>query len=673
MKKTASIFLTVLIIISLMSTAARASTQTTIVVESVSGEIGDIVSVDISIENNPGLIAMRMYVNYDSTVLELTEAVDSNIFGTGHSFFGKDITADPYTLMWEDALASDNYTQDGNLATLYFKVLSAPKTGETEIKVEIDKGSTINVDLDEVAFDVENGSVFVKGATVAESEVYADDMSVNVGETFEVPVYIKNNPGMIAMKMSVSYDSEKLKLIGARNGVVFGSSTAYFGKDLTANPYTLLWEDALTEENYDEDGILFTLIFELNEAVGACETEIEFLIDKGSTFDIDINEVDLKAKNCLVTVGKSQDSEESTPSIEIEEISCKSGDIVEVPIVIKNNPGLIATKLLVSYDADILTLLSADNGEIFGENNAYFGKQITAVPYVLLWEDALSEQNYEGNGILAILTFKVKEGVQASETEIVLEYDRGSTFDVDLNEVAFNTTNGILKIKPAPLESGIYVYEKPHKTVYEIGETLDITGLLLKFVHEDGSFEIIESGIEYDEKVFEESGKYTVVVGYAGYTVSFTVIVRSTEKRLNIINYDGDFDKKINWWKRYSTATMALDYNLYNCKEAARFEWKSSNPRVKIDQNGNITNVGCFARSSRITLTAFDSDGNIVMQTSVRVRFYKFNWQTKYLRTQDITSDSFLMAMQGVQNENTQESETVASFFSILLFLFCNI
>lgn len=94
------------------------------------------------------------------------------------------------------------------------------------------------------------------------------------------------------------------------------------------------------------------------------------------------------------------------------------------------------------------------------------------------------------------------------------------------------------------------------------------------------------------------------------------------------------------------------------------YVWSTNSQRVHIDQNGNITNTGCFARSAKIMLTAYDSKDNVVASSSVTVRFYKFNWQYKRLQSQEVVSDNLFRPT--VEPAST-ESETLVSFVTAYL------
>ena len=68
------------LILSLVSVTAFADTAT-IEVGAAKGtyEAGQIVSVDISIKNNPGFVSIQIPVKYDNTVLELVGVEDKEI------------------------------------------------------------------------------------------------------------------------------------------------------------------------------------------------------------------------------------------------------------------------------------------------------------------------------------------------------------------------------------------------------------------------------------------------------------------------------------------------------------------------------------------------------------------------------------------------------------------
>ncbi len=138
---------------------------------------------------------------------------------------------------------------------------------------------------------------------------------------------------------------------------------------------------------------------------------------------------------------------------------------------------------------------------------------------------------------------------------------------------------------------------------------------------------------------------------------------------VKIYNYSGEYTQKIDWWKSYKTATMTLGFHTYLCTGAVRYVWTSSSGKVKINQDGVITNTGSFSRSSIITLTAYDADDNVIAKASVKVSFYKFNWQKSRLQSQAVVSDNVMQ--QGLSVEEIEadvaDDSFIASFMYFML------
>ncbi len=86
---------------------------------------------------------------------------------------------------------------------------------------------------------------------------------------------------------------------------------------------------------------------------------------------------------------------------------------------------------------------------------------------------------------------------------------------------------------------------------------------------------------------------------------------------------------KIGWFRMYKNISIRLRFKTN--VSYSRAEWTSDNSKIKVDQRGNITNTGSGARSATITLTLYDSFGNVISRDSVKVVIYKFNNEVKKL------------------------------------------
>ena len=119
------------------------------------------VSVDVSLANNPGIIAMRLGVGYDSTHLKLSSVVDAGVFGT--KYHGNDVTANPYVLCWGNDDAPENFVVNETIVTLNFEVAANTPTGTYPITITYDNNNNdiYDWDLSPVEFTVNNGGIEV--------------------------------------------------------------------------------------------------------------------------------------------------------------------------------------------------------------------------------------------------------------------------------------------------------------------------------------------------------------------------------------------------------------------------------------------------------------------------------------------------------------------------------
>lgn len=132
----------------------------TFVVSEGNGSPGESVSVTISVKDNPGIVAAGLEVQYDRDRLELVKAEDKKLLAD--ATFSKAVSDYPYILTWNDALASENTTQNGELVVLTFKIKDGAAPGKASVSVGYSPGNVFDVDLNNVTFHTVAGSVTVR-------------------------------------------------------------------------------------------------------------------------------------------------------------------------------------------------------------------------------------------------------------------------------------------------------------------------------------------------------------------------------------------------------------------------------------------------------------------------------------------------------------------------------
>ena len=131
--------------------------EPTIIVDSVTAEPGETVTVNVSLANNPGIVSMSLTMAFDP-MLELVAVNDTGLLpGKVHS----PTLGNPYTLFWANDTALENYVVNGSLVALTFKLSenAEPGTYPITISYDLDNYDIYNCDVELVEFAVVNGGV----------------------------------------------------------------------------------------------------------------------------------------------------------------------------------------------------------------------------------------------------------------------------------------------------------------------------------------------------------------------------------------------------------------------------------------------------------------------------------------------------------------------------------
>ena len=190
--------------------------------------------------------------------------------------------------------------------------------------------------------------------------------------------------------------------------------------------------------------MIATLTFEILENVKE-DTEIELVLNKNSTFNTNLEEVSFAMDGGKIIINEYDETPETEAELSIANATGLAGIIVNVEIKMKNNPGIVALCFDVKYDTSKLKLVSAEDKKILGSSTSLFGNDLSANPYRLSWDD-VSNANNKQNGVIAVLRFEILENTTGN-AKISIELNQSSTFNVDMEDVGFNTIDGMIEIK----------------------------------------------------------------------------------------------------------------------------------------------------------------------------------------------------------------------------------
>ena len=155
------------------------TTGATIIVSDEVVAAGEVADVTIGLVNNPGIVSMKLNVNFDSSAMKLVSVEDKgNLGATVHS----NQLINPYVLSWANDTASENLTFSVDIVTLKFEITENVEDGTVlpiEITYDLDNYDICNVDLEKVEFAIDNGSVTVGKAEATPVADFTYELSGN--------------------------------------------------------------------------------------------------------------------------------------------------------------------------------------------------------------------------------------------------------------------------------------------------------------------------------------------------------------------------------------------------------------------------------------------------------------------------------------------------------------
>ena len=267
-------------------------------VGSISGKPGDTVTVPIRISENPGIIAARLKISYDSDALTLTNVTDGGILGEYE--FGDTLTANPYIVSWSNGTAQTDYSANGDLVYLTFKIAENATAGTLPVTVSYDAEEIYNKAFENITFAMNPGIITVEESEEADPnapQIVVEGTKARVGETVSVTIAVKNNPGIASLKLTVSYDTSLTLTEIVYNDGIGGQFTL---PQTMTSPVTLNWVNATADS--EGDWVFATLTFTVSESATTGTYPITVTYDPDDVYDLTETNVEFALQNGSVEV-----------------------------------------------------------------------------------------------------------------------------------------------------------------------------------------------------------------------------------------------------------------------------------------------------------------------------------------------------------------------------------
>lgn len=214
----------------------------------------------------------------------------------------------------------------------------------------------------------------------AKAEVYIENTSARSGSVLFVPLYIKNNPGLMGFRITVRYDDEVLSPRAAVRGTVTesGMFEDSVGSSEDAS-IDVLWNNT-TE--IKKDGTLAILGFDCS-AKATEQTKLEISFSQEDTFNEKYENVVFDCKNAVIDFGG-----ETKTSTRKDKREVTDEDIVLAVETVQGDPQIPPTHAVMESVNSLLSQLTGDPEPYFDTPDEIQGSYKEAVQETFV-QDAL--------------------------------------------------------------------------------------------------------------------------------------------------------------------------------------------------------------------------------------------------------------------------------------------
>ena len=424
-----------------------------VAVGTVSGEIGDTVTVPVSISNNPGIAGFTFVFDYDASAMTLTGISKGAVLQDGS--FTPNVAGK--TLNWFNAV---NVTENGVLFNLTFKLSTTE--GSYSVTAALKDGKNTNF-VDENAKPQRITFITGKVNVANHSYTYKATKDPTTSATGTLTGTCSNCSGTTTVTLPKLNTTDYTYSVTKEPSYTETGIGSYVWKTTTYGTFKFDVTIAKLTATLNKIEVATNptkTTYEIGEALNTSGLTLKVTYSDGSTKNITTGftvsgfdsstagtktvTVAYEGKTATFTVTVVKPTvDENAPQIIVSGAKGLAGDTVTVMITLKNNPGILNAVLTLNFDSG-LELVKVEKGEALSD-------LVLTPPGVLkngcnfLW-DAMDEED-TSNGVMLQLTFKIPENAVAGTTySVEFSYVNGDIADGDLKPVDMALVSGTIEV-----------------------------------------------------------------------------------------------------------------------------------------------------------------------------------------------------------------------------------
>ena len=195
---------------------------------------------------------------------------------------------------------------------------------------------------------LECDGLVTKGDSKTDTYIYAGQVEAEAGKTIEIPVYIKNNNGIMGVGVNLEYDETVLTPVSVTNGGLTEKGVMNDSIETAkTNAFKIIWA---SDSNVNGDGELFRVKFNVSDYARGIQS-IKLTFSQPDTYNEQWKDVKLNCQDISINVKSPEYTEENISSE--DNLQAENGKSIYIPVNISNNTGRNKITLDMKYDKNI--------------------------------------------------------------------------------------------------------------------------------------------------------------------------------------------------------------------------------------------------------------------------------------------------------------------------------
>lgn len=125
---------------------------------------------------------------------------------------------------------------------------------------------------------------------------------VKQGDTVKISVSIVNNPGVLGMSLTLSYDESVMELVSAENGNAVKDVLDMNHSKTMESGCVFLWDGEKIDSNQIQDGEILNLEFKVLKSAPVGKTQVLLVSDEGGIVNNNLESLELNIENGFINV-----------------------------------------------------------------------------------------------------------------------------------------------------------------------------------------------------------------------------------------------------------------------------------------------------------------------------------------------------------------------------------